>query len=325
MPQLDFDVKFKSDQAQSFPRLKLEKDERARAYAGLEKPTYSYVHNLRAPKIVNGKPEYAEVKGRSELLKDFLSRPFCFGDDGIMRDKGADPRNCIMCRASTQSDQVDPAQRRWAMHVIKYSTKPGSFDLARPASCQLLIWGFTDMAYNQLVDIAKEWAVEGRSGLLSHDLLLGPCESKEWQKFKIAPGATTAFAADDALKTMVIETYRENRVKADLETFCGRKVGQQWVEADLERIAAAWRIVNGAPPSDKTERAEERSLTDGLSGLLSDTAQPAAAQPVDLGSLIPAQRTEDGPVLSFEDLVKDDNVDTKDKPNDEFDKLLAGL
>lgn len=293
MPQITFSPEHKVEFAGDFPKLKLDLGQKKRILC-LEDPTYAYVHTLRAPKIVNGKAEtrVVERKDKStyvDYVKDFIGRPLCLGDLGVLQDKGVDPKNCPACKAAVSSDQVDPPQRRFAMHVIDYAVKGSTTDLAVPFSCSLVVWSFTDMVYNKLTDFVSEGY-----DLRKHDLLLGPCTNKDFQKFEMMPAMTAAWLADEKVKAIVVETYKENKVK-DLEACCGRKVERRWMEDDLGKIAERWRIANGEPLSDPTEQADGRSLTEGLDNLLSDVSAPrqrAADEPVDLGAILstPAPR-----------------------------------
>lgn len=268
MRQMSFDPKNKNTGIADYPKLKLAKDERARILCP-EEPVFAYVHTLRAPTIVNGQPKYVSVETKSgdtrDVLKmDFIGRPLCLGDEGILEDKGADPKNCPICELATTTDMAAPPERRFAMHVVKYTVKSsaGGFELASPFSCQLVVWAFPDSIFNKLVDFVSEWG-----SLQNHDLLLGPCTAVDYQKFDIGISAKAAWQESEENKRIVKQTIKENKAK-DLEAFCGRKVDRAWVLEDLEKIQARWRIVNGQPEPDGTQAAE--SLTEGLDDLLKD-------------------------------------------------------
>lgn len=301
MPQIEFDSANKVQQSSDFPRLKLDVGERKRILAGLEIPTFAYVHNLRAPKIVDGKPQMVKRERKDkttydDFALDFIGRPQCLGDYGTIKDTGLDAKNCPMCAMARNGDHVDMPQRRFAMHVIVYSTKVNSFELSSgPFSCSLVVWGFTNSIYDKLTDYATEWG-----SLQQHDLLLGPCTHKDFQKFDIGIAKDAAWMGNEERKRTVLETYRENKATTPLESFCGRKSELRWIEEDLAKIRERWRIANGeAEPAvaDGTETAETRSLSEGLDDLNSslDTIQPGAEGPqkngktsesLDLGDLL---------------------------------------
>lgn len=313
MPTLAFDPANKTETVSDFPRLKLDHMEKGRILC-LEDPAFAYVHELRAPKIVNGRAETKTFERKdgstyTDFIMDFIGRPLCLGDLGVLMDKGVDPRNCPACRRATEGDEIQPPKRRFAMHVIKYAVKTNSFDLIQPFSCQLVVWGFTNMTYNKLTDIVSEYG-----NLREHDLLLGPCTNKDFQKFEIMPASKAAWMLDDQIKNTVLGTYQQNKLP-DLDSFCGRKVERRWFEDDIAKVAERWRIANGAPsPDPGTESADERSLTEGLNDLL-NTTPPA----VDLGDLLSAKPAGDDttPEPSTEPAAKGGTMD--------FDELLKSL
>ncbi len=320
MPQLSFDAKHKTESLSDFPRLKLDQGERARVLL-LEDPTFAYAHDLRKPKIVNGKAEVKEYERSdkstyTDYVKDFVGRPQCLGDIGLLTDKGLDPKNCPACAVAAESDQVDKPKRRFAVPVVVYSIKHGGFEVREPFGCEVVVWSFTDQIFNKLVDFATEWG-----DLKNHDLLLGPCENKQWQKYDIKVSKTAAWQVDEDRKSLVVATYKGNRPTGDLETFCGRKTTRQWLIDDLAKIQNAWRIANGVPLDDGTQGAQAPSLAGGLDALLSDTrAQPAAQQP-------PALDTDD--VLGTNTPAKTDTKPDEPKKDEagalNFQDLLGSL
>lgn len=177
MQRVAFDQKNKKLSPLDYPKLKLERNQSARILC-IEEPVAGYVHTLRAPVIVNGVPKMVMAKGRDNseyetYAMDFIGRPLCLGDPGILEDKGVDPKNCPACKLSAESDMVKAPERRFAMHVIRYAIRAtsGSFDVATPFSVSVVVWSFPDMIFNKLADIATEWG-----DLKQHDLLLGPCK-----------------------------------------------------------------------------------------------------------------------------------------------------
>lgn len=327
MPQLPFDTKHKTESLADFPKLRLEQNERARILL-LEDPTFAYVHDLRAPKIVNGKAELKEIERSDkstyiDFVKDFIGRPQCLGDIGILTDKGIDAKNCPACQVASESDEVDKPKRRFAVPVIAYSIKHGGFEVREPFGCEVLVWSFTDQTFNKLVDFATEWG-----DLKNHDLLLGPCENKQWQKFDIKVSKTAAWQLDDERKSLVVATYKGNKPSGDLENFCGRKVTRTWMLDDVAKIQKRWRIANGAPEDDGTQAVSSASLASGLQGLLEDTA-PADGAPA--GSAEPPLDTSDLLGTSSNVTVQSSPTGTAEQPKKDdqgainFQDLLSGL
>jgi hypothetical protein len=130
-----------------FPKLKLTaKGDIARILL-LESPTYEWVHTLNHPVIEDGIPVMQTKQTRRgedyQVNKmAFVSRPICQGDDGILEEKGLDPKNCAVCAyAEENPDRMKAPERRFAMHVIKYNTKKNG-DIITPFGVQVLVWAF---------------------------------------------------------------------------------------------------------------------------------------------------------------------------------------
>lgn len=322
MPQINFTAENKTENALDFPKLKLDSGERARILL-LEDPTFAYVHDLRAPKIVNGKAETKEYERSDkstyvDFVKDFIGRPQCLGDFGILGDKGIDAKNCPACAVAAESDEIDKPKRRFAVPVIAYGIKHGGFEVREPFGCEVLVWSFTDQTFNKLVDFATEWG-----DMKDHDLLLGPCENKQWQKFDLKVSKTAAWQVDDSRKQIVVATYKNNRPTGELENFCGRKTTRAWMVDDIAKVRNRWRIANGVPLDDGTQAAQATSLTAGLDSLINEVSAgtaPAAegAQhqepPVDMSDLlgnappattlkINSEKQDDAGTLNFQDLL----------------------
>lgn len=308
MQQVGFKAENKKLTMADYPKLKLELNQRARVLC-IEDPLADYVHNLKAPVVVNGRPKMTMAKRTNgeeyeTNVMDFIGRPLCLGDRGVIEDKGIDPKNCPACALASESDMTKPPERRFAMHVIRYAIKQ-SGDIpvvATPFSVQLVAWSFPESVFGKIVDIATEWG-----DLQQHDLLLGPCKPPvEYQKFDIGVAAKAAWMEPDPdgvdRKTLVVATYRENKAP-DLASFIGRKVDGRFMAEDVDKIRARWRVVNGQPPADGTETVG--ALTAGLDDILKDhpggmdefTPHTAPASAASLSSLlsddVPRQPTAD--------------------------------
>lgn len=269
MPIADFTPEFKRTADNDFDRLKLKLNEKARIVL-LEKPTYAWVHTLRAPKIVDGQAVMIKRKrGNEEFLDydlDFIGRPLCLGDDGVLSDDAVDPKNCPVCKRAKESDEVSPPDRRFAVNVVRYglARDGGPSD---PFTCACLVWSFTEGVYNKLYGIAQEY--KGRGGLIGLDLILGPCQPPEtYQKFDIMAGSDSWWQSSDNVKDTVVKTYQNNKVE-NLEAACGRKTELRWIKDDLAKISGRWRQAHGSvedPTAAPT--TEQADLNAGLTELL---------------------------------------------------------
>ncbi len=286
MPEIDFDPQHKrvSNETVEFDRLKLKRDERARIVL-LEKPTFAYVHTLRKPKLVNGQPVKIEKETRKgdtyiDYDMDFVGRPLCLGDYGIIADTGVDEKNCPACKRSMQSDEIAGPERRFAMNVIRYGMARDG-QLIKPFKCDNLVWGFTEGIFNRLIEIANE-----QGSLIGRDLLLGPCINELFQKYEIQTGAKNLWESSPEVKATVQATYQQNRME-ELERACGRKSEVKWMVKDLDAIAEGWRLARG--DADPTSAFGGTSaLEGGISSLLGRDATPAQ-EPVNIAGLLDFQ------------------------------------
>ncbi len=292
--------------AQNYPKLRLDYNERRRILC-VEEPVFAYTHVLRAPKIIDGKPVMVKAQRKDKSTyetfdKDFLGRPQCLGDLDSLTQNGLAPDACPVCELAQESDVVSAPERRFAMHIIDYAIKGDGFDIRSPFSVGVEAWAFADGTFNRIVDIATEWASQG--GLQKHDLLLGPCENKDFQKFDIRVSATAAWLENEERKSLTVETFKENKFGGDLEEFCGRKVEKAWLLDDLEKIKARWRIANGESPFESPESSEllqPSGLSSGLDDLLSEAANastngettPQQSDSVSIGDILASSASSD--------------------------------
>lgn len=256
----------------NFPKLKLKNGEKARIIVGLEDPVMEYVHTLRKPTIVDGAPVIKPVTNEKtgvvtqEYQKDFVGNPICLGDEAIIADKGLDPAHCPACAlAKEHPDMAEPPKRRFAMHVVRYRTKANSFNVQTPFSVELLVWSFTDMVFNKIVDAKEEWG-----DIRKHDFLLGPCTNETFQKFDINVGAEATWLTNDEWRTIVAQTFKENQIP-DLTVAVGRQVQPEWMKQDVQQILEAWRI---AKKTSDSGAGSTSSLGDDLNGLLGKDSAP---------------------------------------------------
>lgn len=308
MPQIDWTPEFKRTTNVEFDRLKLKVGERARIVC-LEKPTFTWVHTVRAPKIVDGRATKVTKKRKdgteyADWDMEFVSRPQCLGDHATIDVDGIDPANCPLCARAKVSEEIAPPERRFAMNIIKYNTKNDG-TVVSPFGCSSQVWTFTESVFNKLYSVAQE-----HGGLVGKDLILGPCQPPElFQKFDILAGGKNIWETDDRIKDMVVETHKNNRVE-DLEAACGRKVEVKWLKADVEKVADKWRVAHGdTSRADITEKDQVSSLKGELDNLLAAPPEPQAAHAV--------------PAEPLTDEEKRETSGGSDP--DDFSKLLQGL
>lgn len=302
MPKMTLTAENKVKANWDFPQLKLEKGERARIVAIEEQPHWEYVHTLTAPQIVNGSPVYdtqTNQKGESTqvMRKDFIGRHICIGDPNIIADKGADVKGCPVCEASTTSDAVRGPERRFAMHIIRYKTQPGSFTPQDPFQVELVVWSFADKVLNQLIDFVEEWG-----SLQQHDLLLGPCENKQFQKFDIKVAKEAAWLQSDETKKLTASIYKNNQLP-DISVAIGRKISREQVQQDLDKVLERTAIAFGkaaSPAVDLSELDKSVDAGDILNFGSDDAAETPAAEKA---TPAPAAKKEEEGVLDLDDIL----------------------
>lgn len=287
-----------------FDKLKLKVGEKKRITLLDQGIEMAYVHAIRAPRIVNGEAVMEEKKRKdgstwTDYAKDFISQPLCLGDLGILEDRGLDTKNCPACAQSQKGDQIDGPKPRYAVNVLVYNTKSGSFEVASPFSVNTVVWAFTENRFNELIDIAAE---HGET-LKNADLLLGPCEAPEnFQKFKIHTGAAQ-WAVDEERAKIAITTLRENRFE-DLEAAIGFKASRAKIEDDIETVIQRWRTVSNIKNFDPSVAMETPSLSEGLEGLLKGVQTPAEAVKES-----PSKETVSTEVPNFDDILSSLNLE----------------
>lgn len=304
MPKMPLSAEHKAKNSYEFPKLFLEKGERARIVLLDPVPETEYVHTLRAPQIVNGKPVYEkDDKGNDRMKYDFVGRHICLGDFDTISDKGVDVKACPVCAEAKKSDAVKPPERRHALNVIRYKTKPGGFSIQEPFQVEVAVWAFADKVHSQLIDYADEWG-----DLRKHDLLLGPCEVKMYQKMDINVAAKAEWLANDNTKQLTSEVFKNNML-GDLTVAIGRKLSKEMVMDDLAKVLERHAVAHGKPSSVGVA-AEEVDVSD----ILADTPAPQETkveeptpEPVaEIPSAAPETKTEekDDTLLDLEDILK---------------------
>lgn len=304
MAKVSFSSENKVANNNEYPRLKLEHGERALIVCIEQEPEMEYVHTLRAPEIGPDGRVLKEMKqgkkGEYEAPKmEFVGQHLCFGNFDKLADKGVDPENCPTCRAAVEEEGVDTPLPRYAMHVLRYGLQPGGWTVREPFSVTLEAWVFAAGRFNTLVDFATEW-----EDLRYHDIKLGPCENKNFQKYDMQVAKEAAWLKTPDRKDYAIEVYKNNKA-TDLAALIGRKISREQALTDIERVLERVRQANGKPADTSSPAAAANASIDAdVADLLGDKseegvdpwaeAKPAADAPE------PAKSAAD---ISFEDVL----------------------
>src|SRR5579872_2912637 len=199
-----------------YPRLKLQKGEKARiVIAGALQ--VEYLHNLRAPNIVNGGPTYTKITSEDKTSEKmvpemrWVSSPLCLGNFQVLRENGGvDEAGCIACFwARERPDIFRPAQMKFSGNILQYNLRPGGgwADLANPYGVQSKIWTFSDKVYLKLDDLRN---MGGQfKDLRQVDLLIACGEKSSEEKYQepYSKGEFTPFAPPAWMSSPAIMDY----------------------------------------------------------------------------------------------------------------------
>lgn len=299
--RLDFSEENIKKNPFDYPKLKLAKGETARLTV-VESPVVEYVHTIQKPILDEAGQVVYQTKERKDGTEyqvpklTFVSNPICLGDEEVLDTDGIDPKNCPVCERAANGERGFYPKRRFAMHVIRTNTKPGTFE-PNGTGYQLVVWAFTDVIYGKLVSIGKEFP------LSQNDLKLGPCEDAVFQKADLSNANGTV--VDEETRKLI---YNDSTVAEKLEIFCGQKKSIDRINEDLAQVDAQWARAEGNEESESVTQVAD--LGSGISALLEDDA-PAKQE-------APAPAKEEAPAAA-------PAAEDKPKPATDFDDLFAGL
>lgn len=319
MPRVEFSEENVKKNDYDYPKLKLEKKGELARLAILESPVAEFVHNLRKPKLVGGVPQ-KETKTRfrdgtpyEDYVYEFVSRPICLGDFGVLQQDGSDPDKCPICAEAKKSDRFSAPQRRFAVHVVKYETKPNSTEVKEPFGASTVVWSFTDKVFNKLYSFKQEGF-----NLQKNDILL-KCENPTFNGYDISIAMKGEWLADDKRKGYIKELMAADNLAPDLSVFCGSKKSEKSIEYDIRSVNEAWDIATGVRTVSAADTAMSgvggSALVSGdISDLLGDTETTSED-----AWYTPGESSTPEPVGSFDELTG------ASSSGDELDDLLKNL
>lgn len=244
MPRVALTTENKVQQGNQYPKLSLDRGERALILAIEKEPILEFRHVLEGPELDEKGNIIKEIKKNFkqedyEATKmEFFAQHLCFGDFGVVRDKGTDPDNCPTCKAAEDEPSVKAPVPYYAMHIIRYKLKPGTWELADPFSVECLGWTFGPSRLNTLIDIAAD--LKKDDNILHHDLRLGPCDNKQFQKYDVHVSQSAQWLEGETeekineRKALVAQTYQNNQAP-DLSTLIAKRVTKGEALGDIQR------------------------------------------------------------------------------------------
>ena len=298
MPKVSYSSENKVSTNQGVNKLTLDRGERALILC-IEEPTTEFRHIYEAPELDPTGQIVKEIKQNwkkedYEAPKmEFFGQHLCLGDFGTVVDKGIDPANCPGCKAVEDGEGgIKKPQQHYAMHVIRYALQPGSFTVRDPFSVELIPWAFSGTRLNTLIEIAEDLEKKGET-LKQHDLRLGPCDSKQFQKYEIHVSLDAAWlsgGSDDeinARKQIVAQTYKNNQLD-DIATIIAKRATKgealEMIHKTVERYNEAYHRTASTqvPDLSQLKRSDDKPQTevkssDGLDVFSPETPGEAAA------------------------------------------------
>lgn len=323
MTQITFG-NYKPRSSKIAPKLSLDKEEQARISFVETAPTVVFVHSFE--KIVtgrDGKPieevdEWPDGTPRKSYKTEYFGKFACLGDFETVDSAGVDPENCAACRAAVDHpNAVKKPTRRFLGHVIKYATKPGAWTLTNPFSASLIVWDLTENRFNQINDIYEE-----HGDLSQKDLLLGPCENKQMQKYSIQAGNGKAKYLESEENTKYVITLLENERVEDLASVAAKKPLPYELEKKVSEIVRAYNKAMGVSQESSYESLLGDDNTDDVADEEDSTprkrmtATPPKAEEED--------PDEDGPIISDEE-DEDEDEDEEFDATKSLEELLRGF
>lgn len=275
--KIGFTSENKTSRGPDFPKLHLDHGQSSRICLVDAEAEMLYVHTFKMPVVEDGQIVTKVRQGTGgrpdsqETVTEFVAQFRCHGNPEVVQKDEIDPKGCEGCaQVESNPEMFDPPRRRFAQHVLQYETKPGSFTVQSPFQAKLLVWVFAEGRFNSLVDFATE-----HGDLRKIDLMLGPCENKNFQKFDIKVGAKCEWLTDDARKQFVKDLYTNNQC-GDLEGMIARQNAGLTIKNDAAKVRQRWSLVGGSSLAD-TSDVLGSDVLEAVSGAVSEPT-PAAAE-----------------------------------------------
>lgn len=326
MPRVEFKEENVKKNDYDYPKFKLEKKGEIARVAILESPVAEFVHNLRKPKLVGGRPQKENKTTRNgeqyeDYVYEFVSRPICLGDYGTLEQDGSDPEHCPMCAEAKKSDKFYAPQRRFALHLVRYETKANSTEVKEPFGARTEVYSFTDKVFSELFALKQQGFNLGE-----HDLIF-KAENPTFHGYGISPSMDAEWSKSDERKKYIKGLMQKENLAPDLSIFCGSRKSEKQIEYDIKAVHEAWAIATGVTtisPQDAALSSVGGSLdlATGIADLLGDTpAEGANEEGWYKGT---AEEASAEAATSFEALGLGEKSESS-ADGDDIDAMLANL
>lgn len=306
MPRVEFVESNIKKNEYDYPKFKLEKKGEVARVAVLEAPVAEFVHNLQKPKIVGGvaQRETKKTKAGEEYetyVWDFVGRPLCLGDYGVLTENGVDPDKCPLCAEAVRGDRIKAPVRRFALHLIRYETNAQNV-VKEPFSARTEVYSFTDKVFEELFALKQQGF-----DLLKHDLIF-KAENPAFAGYNITPAADAEWLKTEERRNYIKGLLQPENLASDLAIFCGSRKTEKQIGFDIAAINEAWDIATGVRQVSATDAAlSSVGASGGLVGDLNDFLSGDDAKSVD--ATAPeveewATPAADAEPMGFEDLAE---------------------
>lgn len=241
--KVSFDEENRREDPFKFPKLQLEHGESARILVA-EDPIVNFAHTINWPVIgpdgkgVRETRKTRDNKDYETWADEWKGRYLCTGDETVLLEKGLDPDNCPACQAAKDHSWMRVPERRFAMHVVRYELMPDG-EPVEPLSVRILGWGFTEGRFDTIVEFKKRW-----KDLRAHDLTLGPCTNKGYQKFDMQVEPDAIWIRTPENTERVSKAFKSTRYE-NLPSLNGREVSAERLTEEVTIAGAKWRQVEG--------------------------------------------------------------------------------
>jgi hypothetical protein len=307
MPRVEFIEDNIKKNDYDYPKFKLDKKGEKARIAVLEAPVAEFVHNLRKPKLVNGVPQKeTKTKRNGEQYEDyvyeFVSRPICLGDYGVLTEDGSDPDKCPLCAEAKRTDRFYAPQRRFALHVVHYETN-NKLEVKEPFSARTEVYSFTDKVFGELYSFKQQGF-----NLQKHDIIV-TAENPAFAGYNLQVTMEAEWLKSEERQAYIKGLFAEDNLAPDLSIFCGSKKSEKQIEYDIRAINEAWDIATGVRNVSAVDAAlstvgGSMSLVDSADDLLGRGNQGWA----------PSTSSDDDEPLSFDKLASDADDDSSESP-----------
>jgi hypothetical protein len=250
MPRIGYSEDFAGGEGDKYPRLKFQGKGEVKRIVCPDPPWMEWVHRIEGPKVVNGVAVMVMRKRKDnseypDYEMQWFSSPICLGANAVLIKDKLDPAACPACESASRATGLTEPVRRYAMPVVDYTIRQSAdFAPVEPFSATLTIWSYTARMYDKLLGITRQWG-----NLREHDLLLGPCEDVNYQRFNVEVAAQALWLINPAWRQFVGSLWTApGNLPTDeqLRAACGQSKSLPQIASDVRQAEQAYLMSRAA-------------------------------------------------------------------------------